>query len=130
MLKGGFETLNEWLGIATDLLKSLVVIGIVVGILFDDFFGVIEGLGRVMAQFGDAGLAGLLALMILVMWYEKVNWLLKFLNCTSIYRGAITFYIISFHCVLILSIFSLQKYNNLFYKIYSCIIIIDYSSYQ
>ena len=31
MLKGGFETLNEWLGIATDLLKSLVVIGIVVG---------------------------------------------------------------------------------------------------
>ena len=71
MLKGGFETLNEWLGIATDLLKSLVVIGIVVGILFDDFFGVIEGLGRVMAQVCDAGLAGLLALMILVMWYEK-----------------------------------------------------------
>ena len=71
MLKGGFETLNEWLGIATDLLKSLVVIGIVVGILFDDFFGVIEGLGRVMSQFGDARLAGLLALMILVMWYEK-----------------------------------------------------------
>ena len=71
MLKGGFETLNEWLGIATDLLKSLVVIGIVVGILFDDVFGVIEGLGRVMAQVGDAGLAGLLALMILVMWYEK-----------------------------------------------------------
>ena len=71
MLKGGFETLNEWLGIATDLLKSLVVIGIVVGILFDDFFGVIEALGRVMAQCGDAGLAGLLALMILVMWYEK-----------------------------------------------------------
>ena len=71
MLKGGFETLNEWLGIATDLLKSLVVIGIVVGILFDDFFGVIEGLGRVMAQFGEAGRAGLLALLILVMWYEK-----------------------------------------------------------
>ena len=71
MLKGGFETLNEWLGIATDLLKSLVVIGIVVGILFDDFFGVIEGLGRVMAQSVVAGLAGLLASMILVMWYEK-----------------------------------------------------------
>ena len=71
MLKGGFETLNEWLGIATDLLKSLVVIGIVVGILFDDFFGVIEGLGRVMAQFGDAGLAGLLALMILCLLYTS-----------------------------------------------------------
>ena len=55
MLKGGFETLNEWLGIATDLLKSLVVIGIVVGILFDDFFGVIEGLGRVWRSLAMQG---------------------------------------------------------------------------
>ena len=44
---------------------------IVVGILFDDFFGVIGGLGRIMTQFGDAGFAGILALMIIVMWYEK-----------------------------------------------------------
>tara|TARA_B100000378_G_scaffold108421_1_gene86852 strand:+ start:332 stop:547 length:216 start_codon:yes stop_codon:yes gene_type:complete len=67
----GIKTLNEWLGIAIELLKSLVVVGIIVGILFDDFFGVIGGLGRIMAQFGDAGFAGILALMILVMWYEK-----------------------------------------------------------
>ena len=67
----GIKTLNEWLGIAIELLKSLVVVGIIVGIVFDDFFGVIGGLGRIMAQFGDAGFAGILALMILVMWYEK-----------------------------------------------------------
>ena len=67
----GIKTLNEWLGIAIELLKSLVVVGIIVGILFDDFFGVSGGLGRIMAQFGDAGFAGILALMILVMWYEK-----------------------------------------------------------
>ena len=67
----GIKTLIEWLGIAIELLKSLVVVGIIVGILFDDFFGVIGGLGRIMAQFGDAGFAGILALMILVMWYEK-----------------------------------------------------------
>jgi hypothetical protein len=71
MLKGALQTVNDWLGQITDLLKTLVVIGIVVGILFDDFFGVIGGLGRVMAQFGDAGFAGILALMIIVMWYEK-----------------------------------------------------------
>ena len=70
MLKG-LQNLNEWLGQLTDLAKTLVVIGIIVGILFDDFFGVIGGLGRIMAQFGDAGFAGILALMILVMWYEK-----------------------------------------------------------
>ncbi len=71
MLKGALQTVNELLGQITDLLKTLVVIGIVVGILFDDFFGVISGLGRVMTQFGDAGFAGILALMIIVMWYEK-----------------------------------------------------------
>ena len=71
MLKGTLQTVNEWLGQITDLLKTLVVIGIVVGILFDDFFGVISGLGRIMTQFGDAGFAGILALMIIVMWYEK-----------------------------------------------------------
>ena len=42
MLKGALQTVNEWLGQITDLLKTLVVIGIVVGILFDDFFGVIN----------------------------------------------------------------------------------------
>ena len=67
----GIKTLNEWLGTITELLKSLVVVGIVVGILFDDFFGVIAGLGRIMSQFGDAGFAGILALMILVMLYSK-----------------------------------------------------------
>ena len=67
----GIKTLNEWLGIAIELLKSLVVVGIIVGIFFDDFFGVIGGLWLIMAQFGDAGFAGILALMILVMWYEK-----------------------------------------------------------
>ena len=44
MLKG-LQNLNEWLGQLIDLAKMLVVIGIIVGILFDDFFGVIAGLG-------------------------------------------------------------------------------------
>tara|TARA_B100000214_G_scaffold317996_1_gene252093 strand:+ start:7018 stop:7233 length:216 start_codon:yes stop_codon:yes gene_type:complete len=70
MLKS-LKIVNEWLGQLTDLAKTLVVIGIIVGILFDDFFGVIAGLGRIMAQFGDAGFAGILSLAILVMWYEK-----------------------------------------------------------
>ena len=59
MLKG-MQQVNEWLNQLTDLAKTLVVIGIIVGILFDDYFGVIVGLGRIMSQFGDAGLAGML----------------------------------------------------------------------
>ncbi len=70
MLKA-LQTVNGWLEQITDLLKTFVIVGITVGILFDDYFGVIGGVGRVMAQFGDAGFAGILALMILVMWYDK-----------------------------------------------------------
>ena len=70
MLKG-LKTVNEWLGQITDLAKTLVVIGIIVGVLFDDFFGVIAGLGRIMSQFGDAGFAGILALMILCLLYTS-----------------------------------------------------------
>ena len=47
MLKG-MQQVNEWLNQLTDLAKTLVVIGIIVGILFDDYFGVIAGLGRIM----------------------------------------------------------------------------------
>ena len=56
----------EWVGQITDMAKTLVVIGIVVGILFDDYFGVIAGLGRIMSQFGDAGFAGILSLACLL----------------------------------------------------------------
>ena len=42
MLKG-MQQVNEWLSQLTDLAKTLVVIGIIVGILFDDYFGVIAG---------------------------------------------------------------------------------------
>ncbi|MCH7611949.1 MAG: hypothetical protein IIB95_01190 [Candidatus Marinimicrobia bacterium] len=66
-----FDKVNEWIAKITDLLKTLVVLGIVIGILFDDPFGVIKGIGDLMRQFGDAGLAGLLALIFLVALYPK-----------------------------------------------------------
>ncbi|MBL7013992.1 MAG: hypothetical protein ISR83_06200 [Candidatus Marinimicrobia bacterium] len=70
-MRKALDVVNEWLGLLTELAKSLIVVGIVVGILFDDYFGVIAGIGRVMSQFGDAGFAGLLALAVMVMWYQK-----------------------------------------------------------
>jgi len=64
-------TINKWLGEIVELFKLLIVVGVVVGILFDDYFGVIAGINRVMTQFGEGGLAGILALMIIAMWYQK-----------------------------------------------------------
>ena len=70
-MNSALEFVNKWLGDFTELLKTLVVFGIIVGILFDDYFGVIAGIGRVFSQFGDGGLAGLLALIIIALWYQK-----------------------------------------------------------
>ena len=62
--------LTEWLGTFVELLKVLLVLGIVIGILFEDYFGVIDNLGVIMKNLGQQGLAGLVALAILVTWYK------------------------------------------------------------
>lgn len=61
---------TEWLGTFVDLLKVLVTLGIVIGILFGDQFGVIANLGVIMTGLGEQGLAGLVALALLVSWYK------------------------------------------------------------
>ena len=63
--------LTSWIGTFVDLLQLLVVLGVVTGILYDDYFGVIAGIGTLMGQFGDAGVAGLIDLLILVSFYNK-----------------------------------------------------------
>jgi len=65
------DQITGWMKQLTDLFVSLIMIGVVVGILFEDTFGVIDGIGRLMSKFGDNGLAGLLALILIVVWYQK-----------------------------------------------------------
>ena len=62
--------LTSWIGTFVDLLKLLVVLGVVTGILYDDYFGVIANIGEIMAKIGQEGLAGLVALVLLVSWYK------------------------------------------------------------
>ncbi|MBT3576674.1 MAG: hypothetical protein HN995_09515 [Candidatus Marinimicrobia bacterium] len=70
-MKDALKTVSDWLSAITDLLVSLLALGVVIGILFDDKFGVIEGIGNLMAKFGENGLAGLVALFLIVTWYQK-----------------------------------------------------------
>ena len=70
-MKQIISNVNGWITDFTDLLQGLVVLGIVVGILFNDYFGVIGGIGRLMGQIGENGLAGLVALILVVIWYKK-----------------------------------------------------------
>ena len=69
-MKNVVSELTEWLGTFVELLKVLLVMGIVTGILFEDYFGVIANLGVIMTNLGQQGLAGLVALAILVTWYK------------------------------------------------------------
>lgn len=70
-MEKALATVTGWINEITGLLQSLVVLGVVVGILFNDPFGVIAGIGSLMGQIGDSGLAGLVALILVVIWYKK-----------------------------------------------------------
>ena len=70
-MKKAIANITDWINEFTGLLQTLVVFGVVVGILFDDPFGVISGIGNLMSQVGDSGLAGLVALLLVVLWYKK-----------------------------------------------------------
>ncbi len=70
-MKNGITTISGWISVLTGLLQQLIVLGVVIGILFDDRFGVIAGIGNVMGQIGESGLAGLVALVLVATWYKK-----------------------------------------------------------
>jgi len=70
-MKKAIANITDWINEFTGLLQTLVVFGVVVGILFDDPFGVIAGIGNLMSQVGESGLAGLVALLLVVLWYKK-----------------------------------------------------------
>tara|TARA_Y100001968_G_C18905028_1_gene502563 strand:- start:323 stop:535 length:213 start_codon:yes stop_codon:yes gene_type:complete len=70
-MKQIISTVNELIAEFTKLLLSLIVLGVSVGILFDDYFGVINGIGRLMTGIGESGLAGLVALILVALWYKK-----------------------------------------------------------
>ena len=63
--------LTGWISKLTDLLISLLILGVIVGILLNDPFGVIAGVGNLFSQIGDNGLAGLLVLYLIYMMYPN-----------------------------------------------------------
>jgi hypothetical protein len=62
-MKKGLTIVGEWISDISGFLQQLIVLGVTAGILFNDPFGVIAGIGSLMGQIGDSGLAGLVALV-------------------------------------------------------------------
>ena len=71
IMKAAMKNITTWLNELTDLLKAQIVFGILSGIIWNDVFGVIAGIGVLMGNIGDGGLAGLVALVLVVTWYKK-----------------------------------------------------------
>ena len=54
-----------------DLLITLFVFSIVSGLLFGDSFGVIETIAEILSNVNDNGIAGLISLLVVVLWYRR-----------------------------------------------------------
>lgn len=70
-MKKAIITITSWVNDLSDLLKSLLVMGILIGLVYNDLFGIINNIGRLMSNIGDGGLAGLVALVLVVTWWKK-----------------------------------------------------------
>ncbi|MAV65200.1 MAG: hypothetical protein CBD97_03795 [Pelagibacteraceae bacterium TMED237] len=70
-MKQGLQTIKNWLDGLTGVLTGLLVLGLLVGIIWEDYFGTLGNLARFLESVGDKGLAGLLAIVLVMMWYQK-----------------------------------------------------------
>ena len=70
-MKNAITNINGWISVFTGLLIQLIILGVVIGLLFDDPFDVIKGIGTTMSLIGQNGLAGLIALVLIATWYKK-----------------------------------------------------------
>ena len=72
-MKNAMVLITGWINSITDVLKALIALGVAIGILFNDPFNVIAGIGSLMSQFGDAGIAGLIALLLIAVSYTHLT---------------------------------------------------------
>ena len=70
-MQKSINMLIGWITSFTDMLKSFIVFGILVSIIYGDVFGVMKGISNLMWQVGNEGLAGLVAMVIVVTLYKK-----------------------------------------------------------
>ena len=66
-----FTKVNKWLVSTTELMKNILVFGIIAGLLFGDPFGVINTISNLISGVGDQGLAGFISLAILILIYRR-----------------------------------------------------------
>ena len=70
-IKGAIETVGGYASSLTDFGIKVIVALVVVDILFPGSTSITSNIGELVGQFGDNGLAGLIALLLFLMLYRK-----------------------------------------------------------
>ena len=70
-MKKFIKEINKWLITVTDLMKNILVFAIISGLLFNDPFGTITEITKIISNVGDKGLAGFISLAIIILVYRR-----------------------------------------------------------
>ena len=65
------KKINKWLIDVTDVLKNILVFAVVCGLLFNDPFGTIGMITKLISGVGAQGLAGFISLAIIILMYRR-----------------------------------------------------------
>ena len=73
-MKQGIQTVKSWLDAITGVLAGLLIVSLLIGILYTGALGTfspLDNLGNWIQGVGDGGLAGLLGILIIYVWYKR-----------------------------------------------------------
>tara|TARA_R100000008_G_C3490747_1_gene118590 strand:+ start:412 stop:624 length:213 start_codon:yes stop_codon:yes gene_type:complete len=70
-MKKYIKKINKWLVTITDLMKNILVFAIISGLLFNDPFGTINVITKLIGGLGTEGLAGFISLAIIILIYRR-----------------------------------------------------------
>ena len=70
-MKKYITVMNKWLTTITDLMKNILVFAIISGLLFNDPFGTIGTITKLISGVDPQGLAGFISLAILILIYRR-----------------------------------------------------------
>ena len=72
MISRYVNKLNSNISIITHLLINIFVFAVVSGLLFNDPFGTINGIGVIISNISDNGISGLICLLVIVIWNDYI----------------------------------------------------------
>ncbi|MEE2777784.1 MAG: hypothetical protein VYE73_13595 [Acidobacteriota bacterium] len=70
-VKATIDSVTDWVRTVTDFGLGLIVALVVVDVLFPESSAITENIGAIAGQFGDNGLAGLIALLLFLLLFKN-----------------------------------------------------------